>query len=425
MLAVVLYISSVFAMEFFYFIPILLILGALIVHRPVRQSMARVVDYSRSIMAWYLVPIAILGYLAFVSRKNFMAEGAGIVGKVFSLTYAKSVLGQLTSNLGDRFFMFLADNLYLYGERLSAGTRVYLLAFSAIVTGLFIMMLWIRPLDPMRLRREISTLIGVGVAIVVLAALTNSVAGYTYSLGYGEDRINQASALGATMTLTGILMFLGMRSGIPRMVGALCCYAMIFATASSAALQAQDWRLVRSWEVQLARDYQEFLTRHPEAAGEKVVVLHGFPRYVSSFEFDRAYIWLAYAYPRLNGRPGPYYRVPVVEIEGKRGHWSEKIKRHFDRGYRFWPMLLAPVHPIGESLKTRNAVKIVHVDSEFGIGCTEDGIVLPLSGGEEITPVEVDHMLFGVWSKSEGTTFRQVSARGCRSVAAAVNQESS
>jgi hypothetical protein len=298
----------------------------------------------------------------------------------------------------------------------------YLVLFSVAVTLLFVVLV------PGRLERAGRTsmsvpamLTGIGLAIVVLSAVSNSVGIYTYSLGYGEDRTNQASAIGAAITLTGLLLALVSRGGAFRVAGAVCCFVVLFSMTKAAALQAQDWRRVRHWEVQLGEDYRGYVKLRPEAAESGLVVVHGFPRFVSSFDFNPDFIWLAYAYPRLGGEPGAYYRLPADEIERVRRSWKEKLRRHFDRGYRFWPMLIAPIHPTGEHLNAGRPVKVVHVDREFGIDCMPGGIVLPFYHAEKIVPVAVDQMLFGEWSEGERTKFRRVAARDCRSVAQKVN----
>jgi hypothetical protein len=256
---------------------------------------------------------------------------------------------------------------------------------------------------------------------VVVSALANSLAIYTYSLGYGEDRINQASALGAAMALAGLLTKLVARGRLLRLAGAVCCFLVLFSMMKAATLQATDWARVRQWEIQLGDDFKKYLQRHPEDADQGIVVVHGFPRYVSSFDFDPEFIWLAYAYPRLHGVPGAYYHVPVEDVETLRRPWKEKIKRHFSRGYRFWPMLIAPIHPTAESLGTTRPISLVQVDREFGIGCAAHRIVLPLNQRPEIAPISVDQMLFGEWREDAGTSFRRISVGECESIAARVN----
>ena len=146
-----------------------------------------------------------------------------------------------------------------------------------------------------------------------------------------------------------------------------------------------------------------------------------FPRFVSSFEFNPKFIWLSYFYPRYHGIPGANYRLQTDEIDRLRDSWKGRFARHFDRGYRYWPLLIAPFHPTAEDLDAVHSVTLIHVDRDFGVECTPDAIILPSYQKEEITPLAVKEMLFAEWREDQNTTFKRVSVRDCRSVASVVN----
>jgi hypothetical protein len=421
-LAAFLYGVSVLIIEFFFFAPFLIALFFVVYHGVKAEKRTAAFNWARSVLAWYAVPLLLASIRVFAMRKHFANEGPlGIVGHVISVPYLKSVIAQVTSNIGDRFFMFLIDNLVSYYTALSTATLIYIGVFSVVVTLVFA---GLNQYQSDRVSRELtagpSALIKIGLLIVVLAAISNSFAIYTYSLGSLEDRINQASAIGAAMALTGLLIAMLARGGASRFAGILCCVAILFSMTKIATLEAHDWRRVRRWDAQLNRDYANYASSRPKVVND-IVVVHGFPRFVSSFEFNPKFIWLSYFYPRYHGIPGANYRLQTDEIDRLRDSWKGRFARHFDRGYRYWPLLIAPFHPTAEDLDAVHSVTLIHVDRDFGVECTPDAIILPSYQKEEITPLAVKEMLFAEWREDQDTTFKRVSVRDCRSVASVVN----
>jgi len=417
--AVVLYVLSVVVMEYFYALPQILVLMHVAYHWGAAGAPRSSLAFARSVIAWYLIPVVVLTAVIFVSRKNFMALGTDLWQVVVSEAYLRSVIGQLTSNVGDRFVLFLADNLVRYYEGLSAGMLVAVATLTLATTVTFVG-LGARGQTPSCERARRRTLIVGGLAIVLVSALVNSLAIYAYTLGYGEDHVNQASALGVAMAMAGVLDGLAARGGWRRWTAIGISSLVLFAMTKTAVLQGADWSRVRQWEIRLGEDFRAFTGRDGTPASS-VVVVHGFPRFVSSFGFDPGLIWFAWAPPRLDGPVGAYYDVPVAALNGARGSWRGRIARHFERGFRFWPMLMAPVHPTAESLGDARAMTLVHVDAEFGVACQPGAIVLPRYTGSVIRPVAVPSIVFGEWREAQPTTFRHVTAEECERLAATVN----
>jgi hypothetical protein len=417
--AVALYVLSVVVMEYFYALPLILVVMHVLYHWGSAGAARRSMAFARSVIAWYLLPVLALTAVIFVSRKNFMALGTGLWQVIVSEAYVKSVIGQLTSNVGDRFALFLVDNLVRYYERVPTGMLLVVGLLSLAITLTFVG-LGSQGEQPGDQRARRRTLVGGGIAIVLVSVFVNSVAIYAYTLGYGEDHVNQAIALGATMAMAGVLDGLVARGGWARWAGILACVLVLFAMTKAATLQAADWSRVREWEIRLGEDFRAFTEREGRPA-QTVVVVRGFPRFVSSFGFDPGLIWFAWAPPRLEGPPGAYYGVPVAALNGARASWRGRIERHFRQDFRFWPMLIAPVHPTAESLGDARGLTLVHVDAEFGVACQPGAIVVPRYEGTAIRPTAVPSIVFGHWREAQRTTFRRVTAEECEALAETVN----
>lgn len=370
--ATVFYLVSVFALEFFAWLPLLVLY--LVWRARARQQRRAFATNLRAFLLLYVPAAALVGFLALVhGRKESVRE---LAFQFSPLGFLKSVYGQLSSNIGDRFVMFSLETLYRAPASLSLGEIFAVSLFPLLILCLFFFLSASGPSD---IRRRYGDLLALSGLWIALSTVINSLgANYGFSLGYIEDRINASTAAGGAFLLGG-LVYLGHQSPAAsrRALAGAALVLMLLSFGTSTVLQTRDWAFLKNEENRIRRSLAAFSAGSQGADLPRNIILSNLPRYVSSFPFNESYIHLLFPITvrRGDGHAAmANYLRRASAVHNDRGALTERVWRHLSGQFRFWPLLLSPYWPRNRYISDAPGVEVFHVDELYKALCASDGI---------------------------------------------------